>query len=965
MSKNTNKISAAAAVLLALALILPTLPVNAAESLEPDTPAEYIYSPADPSYLDRELAAENRYNGEGMCIAVIGAGFSTSHESFFLTSEDSAKLTKEYVDSVKLNAECEDSLFVSSKIPFAYDYAGKSADVSGLSPLGTPILSAAAGNSSSPEHSPGAAPEAQVLLMKVVSDNTLRAGEADIIAAIEDAVTLGADIIYLSIGEPCGFYDVSGSGLSINSAIEAAEAAGAIVIASAGNTRKIGTVSPYYTDAAILAPTTDRPDTGTVSYPASSGAIAVGSAETNIQTADCLIIDGERLPYSDTNTLWESPTGGVSFKRFFGEKTLAYEFVPGLGYEQDFAGIDLTGKLAVITRGDITFNEKCKNAAANGAIGVIVVDSEPDPSTALDVKMDISESPIPAILISSASADKLRGSESREVSVSMTEFYCEEFSPTPTPSQTSASGVTPELSLKPDLTVVGENVVCAAAESGYITTGGPSIAAARAAGMLARISQKLRAEGYSKNDSAARAMNLLASSAVPMTEYDGTILSPRIQGSGAASLSRALDAELMLTSDGGHKIELGQINKSWFSFNVTVENLTDSPKRCSIDAIVGSDGYKSFLYSEIDASNEKRLAEKLGKQPDDSVNFIDSFSPFEKTRIFPGDESMNLNAYAENGAPFEFTLKAKSSLTFHLTVMLDQALLKEYKSIFTNGFFAEGYVRVGEIIGESIENTASIPFVGFVGDWYKSGAFDTELYGKTSPLADSIYLYRVYGGNQPVMDGSRLVLGSDPFRYSQAVPAKELICFSTAADAKNSKIYLNLGLLRSVTDVKVRVFDYSGRLVHEYERGSVSKTYLDYATNMIVSEQLEIWDGRADGNRYYIYPDGEYRVEITARTVGSPKESKLTYPLVLDSQPPVLDSHEIAFDGEFPFLSFEASDKFALALKSVYDENSIDAKQNEDGSYDLSNLGRYIYIELTDLALNSSVYRFENPMYDD
>ena len=51
------------------------------------------------------------------------------------------------------------------------------------------------------------------------------------------------------------------------------------------------------------------------------------------------------------------------------EKGKEYEYVHvGLGREEDFAGKDLTGKLALIQRGSFTFAEKVRNAISHGAV---------------------------------------------------------------------------------------------------------------------------------------------------------------------------------------------------------------------------------------------------------------------------------------------------------------------------------------------------------------------------------------------------------------------------------------------------------------------------------------------------------------------------------------------------------------------------------------------------------------------
>ena len=49
----------------------------------------------------------------------------------------------------------------------------------------------------------------------------------------------------------------------------------------------------------------------------------------------------------------------------------------GLGDEEDFEGVDVEGKIALIARGNLTFEEKETNAAERGAIGAVVFNNEP------------------------------------------------------------------------------------------------------------------------------------------------------------------------------------------------------------------------------------------------------------------------------------------------------------------------------------------------------------------------------------------------------------------------------------------------------------------------------------------------------------------------------------------------------------------------------------------------------------
>jgi subtilisin family serine protease len=48
----------------------------------------------------------------------------------------------------------------------------------------------------------------------------------------------------------------------------------------------------------------------------------------------------------------------------------------GLGKDEDFDGLNLTGQIALIRRGEITFKEKVNNALAANAAGVLIFNNE-------------------------------------------------------------------------------------------------------------------------------------------------------------------------------------------------------------------------------------------------------------------------------------------------------------------------------------------------------------------------------------------------------------------------------------------------------------------------------------------------------------------------------------------------------------------------------------------------------------
>ena len=80
----------------------------------------------------------------------------------------------------------------------------------------------------------GVAPEAQLLAMKVFSNDPdyPSCNDEDVVAAIDDSVKLGADVINMSLGSDSGFVENSAP---IQKSIREAEEKGVVVVLSAGN----------------------------------------------------------------------------------------------------------------------------------------------------------------------------------------------------------------------------------------------------------------------------------------------------------------------------------------------------------------------------------------------------------------------------------------------------------------------------------------------------------------------------------------------------------------------------------------------------------------------------------------------------------------------------------------------------------------------------------------------------------
>ena len=112
----------------------------------------------------------------------------------------------------------------------------------------------------------------------------------------------------------------------------------------------------------------ENPDTGLVGTPATySAALSVASVDNDGYTQLYITVDGQEFGYLDT-----AAKAATNFQENFRNKELEYVMVPGYGADSDYEGIDVTGKVAVISRGTSSFPEKQSIAQAHGAIAAII-----------------------------------------------------------------------------------------------------------------------------------------------------------------------------------------------------------------------------------------------------------------------------------------------------------------------------------------------------------------------------------------------------------------------------------------------------------------------------------------------------------------------------------------------------------------------------------------------------------------
>lgn len=301
---------------------------------------------------------------------------------------------------------------VNNKIFYAYDYVGDDTDVdptSSGSNHGTHVASLAAANG---DVFQGIAPNAQVAVMKVFGDNEAGAPTDAIIDALDDAAKLGLDVINLSLGSDLYDYDDSADNATYK-AIKACEDANVIVNFAAGNSGK----SSFSSSDGYADYTTDTVEPGILGSDANFDEAANVVASSNPDKAyysSVMLVQKNgsetesAVSYKDqviTSTsqnfnpdryltdLLTYDDDGDGTSTSHDTRTVDYVYIPGYGTKADFEAVGgadtVTGKVAVVNRGQTTFVAKTKNAQKYGAIALIVINN--DPSVSFNFSMDFND----------------------------------------------------------------------------------------------------------------------------------------------------------------------------------------------------------------------------------------------------------------------------------------------------------------------------------------------------------------------------------------------------------------------------------------------------------------------------------------------------------------------------------------------------------------------------------------------
>lgn len=481
--------------------------------------------------------------GENTLIAILDTGISLDHAAFSVHEDMLGNTLLEGASDATSVA----GTYVSAKIPFAYDYGDRDGDVTDTNGHGTMVASIAAGYAPEEDYS-GTAPGAQLAIMKIFQDGSGTTSSDVYFAALEDAYLLGADVICMSLGTACGFtHDSTLEGALFGNIYETLEASGVILCAAVGNN---GSQADHNTttEGTVLAGYTDY---GTVASPASYLGNTAVAAATNSQILSYVLeVDGKAYPYR------EPVSESGSFAKLLGGNTYDYVLVSGSGSTDDYNSADAAGKIAVVKQGSLSFSQKAANAAAAGAVGLVIISNSEDLPA-----IQCANPEIPVAMISNSSGEALRNGVQMQITVPSQQ------QPVANPDEitirsASSWGTTPDLTLAPAISGIGTDVHAASKSGGYTYASGTSMAAPVVAGQFAVILSHLKESRpeLSRQERSAMA-EALAHSSAEILGSPSELLSVRRQGSGlmdaAAAISSSYFLEMPLQELGDDPEETG------------------------------------------------------------------------------------------------------------------------------------------------------------------------------------------------------------------------------------------------------------------------------------------------------------------------------------------------------------------------------------------------------------------------
>ena len=824
-----------------------TLPENKIQALqnEPEVASvakERVYYPLENTARTLEgvtQAFERKHkdlDGRGMLVAIVDTGIDVNQPDMKLTNNSNLKMQRRAADL------CGSTEF-TEKVPDGYNFADENCNVkdAGKEQHGMHVAGIVAANGKIK----GVAPNAQLLAMKVFSNDPDKHGadDADIAAAVEASVKLGADIINMSLGSDNGMSGMSSvTGLALKHAREA----GILPVISAGNSGLNFSASGTTDDAF------GKWDDGTLGSPAAfNEAFSIASVENKVITASKATYYANN---SSKDFVYSIATGSADG----GKHEIVYAGLgrtPDNGGADDFNGVDCNGKYVLIQRGEISFKDKFNNAIEKGAAGVIIYNNKPD-------DLFIGMGGLEKVKIFGASIPMSVGEEiktaienakkdNKKVEVSFSNGNTEIPNPSSLhPSTFTSWGPTPELDFKPHIAGIGGNVWSTQnGENNYIGMSGTSMAAPNVSGLSALVMQsyKNRFPHLSAKALATRVEQALMNTAQVLKNDGGVPYAPRQIGAGLAQVDKAVETNVIATVDDTDNAyaQLRQVNGPR-TISVKLHNIGNSDAQFDIpDNQVINESNEAGQKTVTSFSNESLTT--LSKH----------------VRVAPGKTET-----------VKFTLNPK-----------------------TNGdHYVEGYIGF-ESTTEGQPNL-SVPYLGFVGDWNKEPIIvdPNSTYSADIPATTKLVSIFNEGG----------IVGNLPMKVNTEGQERSLGAFSPNDDGMLESVKPSIAVLRNAERVNYSVYDKDGRklVIDLGDDDYLSRTNLGkMSANGARSSSNGTWDGKVwDPKKgFVVAKDGYYTYRIKAQLSKDFPAQEYDMKFALDTTGPTIKISDRDENGDVTF----------------------------------------------------------------
>lgn len=972
-------------------------------------------------YDSSSIMEKYGYTGDGSVVAIVDTGLDYTHNAFQLHDEytlDNAVLSRESVDqklnTLSFNASIKSALsgdsldandvYLSKKVPFAYDYADNDADVyPSYSNHGTHVAGIVGGydpdgyTDKDGNHidTPftGVAPESQLVICKVFTDDLddpeIGGAESeDIMAALEDCVLLGVDVINMSLGTSCGFTttdDGDDEGEHLNEVYDNIRAAGISLVCAASNDYSAGFGGDFGTNLA------SNPDSGTVGSPSTfAAALSVAS------------ISGQRSPYmlanegttAETAVFYEESSDENNQYFDFAKLMLGdsqsgeYEYVsvPGVGRVSDYSASvrskfsEKPGqRIALIKRGDINFKDKVEIAKSMGAKAVIVYNN-----VAGTIRMSLGEveDPIPSVSVSMDAGKALAdyaASHGRVGKVKLDKSLLAG----PFMSDFSSWGCTPDLKLKPEITAHGGEIT-SAVPGGYDELSGTSMASPNMAGLVSIVRSYLKETHpmLTPQQLTQRINQLVMSTATIVYDREGFPYSPRKQGAGLGSLENTIASRAYLSTDSAEndyrpKVELGDDKEKRgvyeVAFNVTnfgTSSLAFNVKPIFITETLASDGFA--------------VAEQ--------AYILDDIAP-----------TWTISGASRNGDTM--TVEAGQTAKIKVTLTLSEAEKKYLDDSFKNGMFVEGFISLESLTDGQCGLT--LPFMGFYGDWSAAPMLDYSEYeiaasAQDTSIDDNEKLKASVWGTQPYVQyyNEKYVIPMGSFAYLQDENADQMYTseehnaisrFNQYYGEDNQENYLTsykfkglyVGLLRNARSVEYVLKNAeTGEIIYSDKSNRIGKAFAGGGSARPGFVEFDL-----DPQEYGLVTNGKYTMDFTflldyENGEGS-KKNTYSFSFYADYDAPVMQDARVRYydykdgnqDKQRIYLDIDVYDNHypQSVILCYYDDGEL--KQVEDYVTPVRNAVKNgtntvsieitdiydeykdkLYLQVDDYALNHSVY---------